>query len=226
MSIQSRTALKAVFEQGDIPQGNDYSNLIDSCANLADTGEQSFQSNIYTPKLITGIVSAASVRGTNIVAATVSSTALSVIGSAVVGSLFATTADISVLSASNVSANSAVLVSVSTSSINTATMQTFRLSFVPTIVSATGVTQGTAAALTIGFSRLQGVTDGSATGFGLPDNPSGHVFYLANETSVSANLWPPTGGTINALGANAAFPLAAKTSYVAINTTSAGYFVK
>lgn len=46
MTAQNRTALKAVFEQGDTPQGSDFANMIDSPLNLADTSAQTVVSHV------------------------------------------------------------------------------------------------------------------------------------------------------------------------------------
>lgn len=94
------------------------------------------------------------------------------------------------------------------------------------IVSAAGTTQGAATILTGVINRLQGVADGTTTGFAIPANKAGFVQYVLNETAVSANLWPPTGGTINAGAANTVFALAAKTSYMIFHVNTSAYGVK
>lgn len=94
------------------------------------------------------------------------------------------------------------------------------------IISAAGTAQGTAALCSAAFCRLQGVVDGSTTGFRLQANFPGMAQYIRNETAVSANLWPPTGGQINALGANIPFPLAANTPYTVMHFTASAYGVK
>lgn len=96
----------------------------------------------------------------------------------------------------------------------------------PAIVSAAGTTQGAATIVSAPMARLQGVNDGTATGFALMANRSGLVQYLFNQTAASANLWPPTGGTINGLGANAAFGLTANTMYTVLHISASAYAVK
>lgn len=58
MTIYANSTLKTFFETGDVPQGSDYANLIDSCVNLAQTAEQDMAGPLYTTKLITPKVSA------------------------------------------------------------------------------------------------------------------------------------------------------------------------
>lgn len=94
------------------------------------------------------------------------------------------------------------------------------------VASAAGTAQGTATPLLITMTRLQGITDGVATGFVLNANSPGRVQYLINETAVSGNLYPPVGGKINALSTNIPFPLAANTPYVVYHTLASAYWVK
>lgn len=96
----------------------------------------------------------------------------------------------------------------------------------PAIVSAAGTTQGAATVVSAPMARLRGVTDGAATGFALMANRTGLVQYLFNEQAVSANLWPPTGGTINGLSANQPFPMASTTMYTVLHTQASAYAVK
>lgn len=94
------------------------------------------------------------------------------------------------------------------------------------IISALGTTQAAAAPLTATINRVQGVTDGQTTGVALLANNVGRVQYLINETAVSGNLWPPTGGKINNAAANAVFVLAANTSYTIFHYAASAYGVK
>lgn len=93
------------------------------------------------------------------------------------------------------------------------------------IISAAGTTQGAAASLTGTINRGKGIVDGSTTGFTPLANKAGLVQYLYNE-GPSANLWPPTGGTINGLAANAVFPLAASAMVTIVHLTASAYAVK
>lgn len=95
----------------------------------------------------------------------------------------------------------------------------------PGIVSAAGTAQATAALLRFTVNRGKGVVDGSTTGFRPPANKAGLIQYLYNE-GASANLWPPVGGTINGLAANAAFALAASAAYTIMHLTASAMAVK
>lgn len=93
------------------------------------------------------------------------------------------------------------------------------------IVSAAGTVQASAASLTSPFNRLQGINNGAATGFIIPSSQSGSVRYAYNETAVSGNLYPQTGGSINGLSTNTPFPLAATTVYTIVAITSSTWAV-
>lgn len=93
------------------------------------------------------------------------------------------------------------------------------------VISAAGTTQGAASLVSAAVCTLKGVVDGTTTGFSLRANKAGWVQYIYSD-AVSANLWPPTGGTINALGANTAFPLAVNTAYTVIHIGASAYAVK
>ncbi|MGH8601279.1 MAG: hypothetical protein ACREXR_00395 [Gammaproteobacteria bacterium] len=58
MTVRSRAALKALFEDGDVPNSAAYSDFIDSGVNLIDTTAQAIASDLKVPKLITTTLSA------------------------------------------------------------------------------------------------------------------------------------------------------------------------
>ena len=93
------------------------------------------------------------------------------------------------------------------------------------VVSALGSTQATAAPLAFIINEGKGIVDGTTTGFALPANKSGLVQYLFNR-GVSANLWPPTGGQINGLAANAPLALAASAMVTIVHLAASAYAVK
>lgn len=93
------------------------------------------------------------------------------------------------------------------------------------VVSATGTTQATSATLSFIINRGKGIVDGTTTGFTPPGNRTGLVQYLFNE-GASANLYPPTGGTINGLAANAAFSLAASAMVTIVHLTASAMAAK
>ena len=61
MTAKSRVNLKAAFETGDVPDGDDFSDLIDSALNLTDASAQALASPISVPSISTGTVSATTV---------------------------------------------------------------------------------------------------------------------------------------------------------------------
>jgi len=205
MTTYNKASLKTFFQNGDVPTGTDYANFIDSYVNIVETAEQVMASPLNTTALITPSVSATNANITAILSAasincqgTVSAVALSVTGdvSAATGTIYA----------SAMRSTNGFIGSVG-------------------IISAAGTAQGTAAVLTNVINRGKGVVDGTTTGFTPLANRPGLVQYLFNE-GVSANLWPPTGGTINGLAANAAFSVAASAMVTIIHLTASAYGAK
>lgn len=60
MAAQDRATNKAAFENGDKPQGSDFSNLIDSFVSLSDSTAQSMTSKLEGTEFV-GIASASDV---------------------------------------------------------------------------------------------------------------------------------------------------------------------
>lgn len=222
MTALSRASLKSFFETGDVPAGSDYANLIDSCLNIVDTATQNINSAINPVELITPRVSATNANFTGIVSAA----SMNISGSLSTGGFATNQGLITILSSDRAYMNSIVTsaLSVNAASINTATYTGF-VKYGAGIVSAAGTTQSTAASLTNVINRGKGIADGATTGFTPPANNTGLVQYLFNE-GASANLWPPLGGTINGLAANAVFPLAASAMVTIIHLTASAMAAK
>lgn len=128
-----------------------------------------------------------------------------------------------------VSAQGSITMGGTSLTINAPTKVSGALSRNQAIVSAAGTAQATGAAISsnVGFVRLQGTTDGQATGYLLPAPASSSNFQLLNhEGTVSGNLWPSVGCKINGLANNAAFAMAANTPYYVIYTGASSYAVK
>lgn len=200
MTTYNRATLKTFFETGDVPTGTNYADLIDSCLNIVDTGTQSIAGTLNPTELVTARVSAGNGKFTS--------------GVEIQGNLSA--------------ARLFVSTSVHTSALDMRGGRITNVSavyHVTGIISALGTTQATAAPLTFEINRGAGVADGVTTGFLLLANQTGRVQYLFNSTA-SANLYPCTGGQINALSSNAAFGLTANTLYTIVHTLASGYAVK
>lgn len=227
MTTYNKQTLATYFQDNDVPSGTDFSNLIDSQINIVETSVQAMAGPLSTTELITprvsatnvnitgtfdaingayvGIVSALSFNGLNL---TVSAATITGIASAggvnVTGDVSAVTGTVY---ASAVRTTNGIIAGVG-------------------IVSAAGTTQGAGAILTNAINRGQGVADGVTTGFAIPANKTGLIQYLTVETNASANLWPPSGGTINNTAANTVFALAGRTSYVITHLGVSAYGVK
>ena len=145
-------------------------------------------------------------------------------------SVLAVATNVTLDTSNNISASAAGTLSLAaaggiTLASNTAISSGAFISQAPAIVSAAGTAQATAAVLTKLVNRGKGVVDGTTTGFTPLANRAGIVQYLFNE-GASANLWPPSGGTINGLAANAPFSLAASAMFTIVHLTASAYAVK
>ena len=107
MTQQTRANLKAKFEDGDIPGGTDYSDLIDSSVFLSDTTAQSLSS----PLTVTGALGASttvSAPSVEVSSATITGTVSAASGFIVTltsDQVAASAANFTRMSAANVSAN-------------------------------------------------------------------------------------------------------------------------
>lgn len=226
MTTFNKTTLKTFFENGDVPTGQNYADFIDSNVNLVETAEQAMAGALKTTELVTPLVSATNINVTGILSAatlavnTLTAPSISASAASITGNLSVGT---------NISAatiNVAGDVSAATGTVYASALRsTNGLISGVGIVSAAGTTQGTAAVLTNVVNRGKGIADGSTTGFTPLANRAGLVQYLFNE-GASANLWPPVGGTINGLAANAAFSLATSAMVTIVHLTASAMAVK
>lgn len=200
--MSTKSVLVALFEQGDVPQGTNFADLINSSVNLNETTVQTMLGPLNPTEIITARVSATNV----IVTGT-----LSVAGITSAGAM-----NVSTLITNTVSADAIYASAVRT---------TGGFYGGSAVVSALGTAQATAAPLVNFINRGKGIVDGTTTGFAIPANRTGWFQFLLNE-GVSANLWPPIGGFINGLAANAPFPLATSASYTIFHISASAYGVK
>lgn len=219
MTTYNKTTLKTFFENGDIPTGQNYSDFIDSQVNIVDTEDQDMAGNLSSPKIITAKISALNANFTGIVSAAAFSINAFAANSGTFSGIVSAVAFNGNIQGGTGSFSSVVSANV----LNVATGIFESVA----IISAAGTTQAAAALITASINRLQGVTDGSATGFILPSPQAGRVSqYVVNETAASANLWPAIGCAINGNAANTVFGMLAHTSYEIVHTYVSGYGVK
>lgn len=213
MTTYNKQTLATFFQTGDVPQGSDYANLIDSQVNIVETSAQQMAGPLGTTELITSRVSAgnANVTGTLTIAGLTSAAGINCANVSAASGYFSNDVFVS----GNITAASLSITSANVTTVINPVA----------IISAAGTTQATGSLCSASICRLAGVVDGSTTGFTLMANRTGWTqdIYGAN---ASANLWPPTGGTINALGANAAFALATNTLYRVVHLAASAYAVK
>lgn len=221
MTTYSKSTLATFFQTGDVPDGADYSNLIDSQVNIVETSVQAMGGALQTPELITPRVSAGNVNVTG---------TLTVTGTYSAATVNAATLNAGAVSAGTINATGTLAVAgVTTLAANTSAQAMWvDGNFIRPVVTivASGTTIGTANLLTGQISRLITVSDGTATGVALQANKTGLTQYLYNETATSANLYPCVGGQINVLASSAPFALAGSTLYTIVHTKASGYAVK
>lgn len=225
MTTFNKQTLATFFQTGDVPQGSDYQNLIDSQVNIVETSAQVMGGPLVPTELITARVSAGNgfFTGTLSVMSDISAGQdlyvnrnLAVSGQITTASLFIT----------NLTATSATVTNLNSTTVSANKVYSTQGIYQGVgVVSAAGTTQGTAAVLANIINRGKGIADGSTTGFTPLANNAGLVQYLFNE-GASANLWPPTGGFINGLAINAAFPLVASAMVTIVHLTASAYGVK
>jgi len=231
MTTYNKNTLKTFFQTGDTPDGNDYANFIDSYVNIVETAEQTLAGALNSPELISAKISAGNVNitGTLNVVGQFSAANLSTNNITNASNILTTTLSATVVNSNAVVTSAATIsgdVSANTGTVYASAMRSTNGMFAGVgIVSAAGSAQATAAPLINIINRGKGVVDGQTTGFAIPSNRTGLVQYLFNE-GASANLWPPTGGTINGLAANAAFPLVASAMVTIVHLTASAMAVK
>lgn len=239
MTTYNKASLKTFFEQNDIPTGTDYANLIDSQINIVETSVQEMAGALFTPELTATRVSAGS---------GVFNGSFTFNGSAAFNGDFTNfTGTLVEMDAATYNNNATTYNNNSTNYNNNSTTATFNNSNSIfngnlvvnqayqgsiAIVSAAGSAQATATIIPISTVtiRLQGTTDGQATGYKLArqllNTTTPTIQYLIHEGAVSGNLWPNVGCSINGLSTNTPFPLAANTPYVVIYKSASAYAVK
>lgn len=244
MTTYNKQTLQTFFQTSDVPNGSDYANLIDSQVNIVETSVQNMGGPLSTPQLIASQVSAGNgvFTGTLQVNGQFSAQNANFGGNVYVSGAFsannfnptnitttnltAASANITNLISTNISSTSVSATTVNTTTVTAGTVYSTNGMIAGVgIVSAAGTTQGTAASLANVVNRGKGIADGVTTGFTPLTNKPGLVQYLFNE-GVSANLWPPTGGFINGLAQNAAFPLVASAMVTIVHLTASAYAVK
>ena len=87
-------------------------------------------------------------------------------------------------------------------------------------VTATGNSQGTAYQIIQHYTNITSVP--ASTGVILPSSILGYEYAVKNTTGTACNVYPPSGSSINALGANIAYSLGGTTSahFVCVSSTN------
>jgi len=107
---------------------------------------------------------------------------------------------------------------------STTTLNGLVIDSISAAVSAAGTTQGTATGLVSNINNVTVVT-AAAAGVRLPTAVAGMRILIRNSDSADTlSIYPATGGTINALAANAAFTLAAGSTIELMATTTTQWY--
>ena len=107
---------------------------------------------------------------------------------------------------------------------STTTLNGLVIDSISAAVSAAGTAQGTATALVSNINNVTVVT-AAAAGVRLPTAVAGMRILIRNSDSADTlNIYPATGGTINALAANAAFTLTAGSTTELMATTATQWY--
>lgn len=204
MSALDRVSLKAKFETGDTPQGSDYSDMIDSAANLAETAAQTF----LGPISFAGGVSGASVAGgTGSFSGTVSAATFH-------GNVNAATINTGSLSAQTITTSG---LSGPAGGVNINTNLSFSAGIIKETVASVaclGTTQASGTLIVSTVNILRTVSTGAADSVTMPGFYPGAQYILINHTTGSARIFPPSGGAIDGLSTNAELSLGPRGSAI------------
>lgn len=201
MTARTPTYLKGRFEQGDIPQGTDYEDLLDSYINVAVSAEQSIDSNLRTTKeIIADKVSANSI----------STSSISISGPFSIAVVSAVTVNSSLYQGDRSTVSALAPTTVSADSINVSG----KVIFGSFDISAVGTTQ--AAAITLnGTTNFIIFANGNDQSVKLPVSERGREQKIINAASTTLKIFPSVSGRFLVTAVNASLNLPAdKTALV------------
>lgn len=194
MTSLNRVDLKAKFESGDAPQGSDYADLIDSFVNLAETTAQSMQGNLS----FAGGFSAASIAG-----GTATITGSFSAANIWTGTLWATNVDATTVSAQTITFST---LAAPTSGLTVTNSLVFTAGYVKETVASVACISTTQAAgftLSNAINILRTVATAANDAVVIPGFYPGARFTVINNTTGSAQIFPPSGGSFDGGSPNA-----------------------
>jgi len=190
----NRVDLKAKFESGDAPQGSDYADLIDSFVALAETTVQTLQGNL---SFVGGLSAASVTGGTGTFSGTVSA------ASVFAGNVWATNMDATTVSAQTVTMST---IAGPVSGVNVSNSINFTAGYIKeTVASVACISTTQAAGYTLAHSIniLRTVTTSQSDAVVVPGFYPGAKFTVINNTTGSAQIFPPVGGSFDSGSTNA-----------------------
>jgi sugar lactone lactonase YvrE len=235
LAVQGSANIDAALIAGNLTVGTtSVSGTLTATSALALTGTSSgtaqFATNVSTANTTintaqtSGTFTLGGTSGTGIVTlgqSTVSQTTNIQAGATASGSTKTMNIGTAGVSGSTTAINIGSAVSGATS---TTTLNGLVIDSISAAVSAAGTTQGTATALVSNINNVTVVT-AAAAGVRLPTAVAGMRILIRNSDSADTlNIYPATGGTINALAANAAFTLAAGATTELMATTATQWY--
>lgn len=226
MTIRTPTYLKALFENNDVPQQADYSDIFDSFLPISATGKQSLDISMN----ISGDFTASGdIWGQNLFGNVVNAQQVS----ASVGNFNQINAQVVSASIGNFNRVNANLVSASGGEFNVINAQFISASScnikyprrsVDSSVAATGTTTAAAKSVTEAISYVKVSTSGSNEALIIGKSRPGFTQVIINDASASAALFPTSAAKFNQLANGVAYQIPDRTTLTVYHITSAQYF--
>lgn len=210
MTQYNKTTLKTFFETGDVPFGQDYANLIDSCLNVVDTENQDIAGPISPTELSTARVSAGNINTTGTLTVAGITSVQDIYASTIRASAFSITGVFSAASINttgNITAGGDITASgrvTSGTMTVTAAISAASLNVTGDVLAQTGMVFGSAARIGNGLYRAPvivsaaGSTQATASPLGnsgvvrlkgIADGVTTGFILLANQTGNQQTIW-------------------------------------
>lgn len=215
MTALDRVTLRAQFQNGDTPQGSDYANMIDSAANLAETSAQTFLGPVtFNAGFGTTTLSGTTIVGDNVRASAVSAVSLhGTLNGTLNGTVSGT------VNPTGGTATGLMTFAAGLAISGLLTQQT------PVSVACISTAQASARLLdNANIFVLSTVATASNDSVRLPGGYPGTLQMIINNTTASAKLFPPTGGTIDGGSTNAARDLFPSSRVLVFHVASGTFF--
>lgn len=242
MTVRTPTYLKSVFENNDIPQASDYSDVFDSFLPLASSAKQTFDfpAEFLSDVTASGDIYARNFYSTDKVNAQQVSASVGTFNQINAQIVSASTANLNKINAQVVSASTATFdrmnanfVSASGGEFNIINAQFISASScnikypkgsVDSSVAATGTTTAAAKSVTEAMSYIKVSTSGANEALIIGRSRPGFTQIIINDASASAALFPTSASRFNQQTNGASYMIPDRTTLTVYHITSAQYF--